>query len=478
MEEGGHLNTRAKKILRNINYTVSANFFVMGISILLNLFVPKFIGVKEYSYWQLYVFYSSYVGFFHFGWLDGIYLKIGGKDYAELDHAELGSQFWYLFIFENILSIIIIFLVLFFSNSPGKTIILVLTAFVSVIRNCNTFIIYIFQSTNRIKEYAQISRNDRYFYVFFLCIYILADGDNYIVMILLDIISRMIVTVWGFIKLKDIMFNKPLNISVIKNEIFDNIKIGSNLMISNIAGMLIIGISRLLVEFKWDVETFGKLSLTLSISNMFMTFINAVGVVVFPLLRRTNPNKLIELYKYLRNIFVPFSYSLLIFFLPVKKILEIWLPSYKESLIFMGILFPMIIYEGRMSLLITTYLKTIRKEKLIFYANILSLVFSVILSFISAILFNNLLMSVGSILLALALRCIIGELLLVKTLDISIKKKILLESIITIIFVLSNVLINDISAFVIYSISFAIYLILSAEDFFYSLKKIKKMFQS
>ncbi|OUZ17566.1 hypothetical protein A5868_002509, partial [Enterococcus sp. 12F9_DIV0723] len=30
----------------------------------------------------------------------------------------------------------------------------------------------------------------------------------------------------------------------------------------------------------------------------------------------------------------------------------------------------------------------------------------------------------------------------------------------------------------IYSISFAIYLILSAEDFFYSLKKIKKMFQS
>ncbi len=40
-----------------------------------------------------------------------------------------------------------------------------------------------------------------------------------------------------------------------------------------------------------------------------------------------------------------------------------WLPEYADSLQYMGILFPIVIYEGRMSLLINTYLKTIRKEK-------------------------------------------------------------------------------------------------------------------
>ncbi|OTO76655.1 hypothetical protein A5865_000513, partial [Enterococcus sp. 12E11_DIV0728] len=60
--------------------------------------------------------------------------------------------------------------------------------------------------------------------------------------------------------------------------------------------MLIIGSIRFFVEKRWTIETFGKLSFTLSISNMFMTFINAVGVVMFPLLRRTNQNKLPHLY--------------------------------------------------------------------------------------------------------------------------------------------------------------------------------------
>ena len=50
--------------MKNIKYAVSANFVVLGISVLLNMFVPKILGVTEYSYWQLYVFYTSYVGFF------------------------------------------------------------------------------------------------------------------------------------------------------------------------------------------------------------------------------------------------------------------------------------------------------------------------------------------------------------------------------------------------------------------------------
>ena len=32
----------------------------------------------------------------HLGWIDGIYLKIGGEEYENLDKDNLGSQFWYL----------------------------------------------------------------------------------------------------------------------------------------------------------------------------------------------------------------------------------------------------------------------------------------------------------------------------------------------------------------------------------------------
>lgn len=472
------LNIKAKKLFKNIRYIVTANFLVLGVSVLLNLFVPKFIGVKEYSYWQLYVFYSSYVGFLHFGWLDGIYLKNGGKEYDDLDSQSLGSQFWYLFLFEAILSVMIIVFAMSFSNSPYKTIILILTASVSVIINLRTFILYIFQTTNRIKEYAQLSRNDRYIYIISLCIYLLFKGENFFVLILLDILSRMIITLWGFFKIKDLLIRKIIKLRVILPEIVDNIKIGSNLMLSNIAGMLIIGISRAFIEFEWSVATFGKLSLTLSISNMFMTFINAIGVVIFPLLRRTNQNRLPNLYSDLRNIFVPLSFFCLIFFQPIKIILEFWLPSYKQSLIFMSILFPMIVYEGRMSLLITTFLKTIRQEKRILYSNIISLVFSVSFSIFTVLILNDLLLSVGVIMISLVLRCIIAEIFLENTLHLSNRDNILLELSLTIIFILSNVFFSSMNSFMIYLFFLIGYLLFIKKKLVFSIKNIVQLLRS
>ncbi len=104
-----------------------------------------------------------------------------------------------------------------------------------------------------------------------------------------------------------------LKFKSVLREIVDNINIGSKLMLSSIAGMLIIGSIRFFVEQRWTIEIFGKLSFTLSISNMFLTFINAIGIVMFPLLRRSNKEKLPWLFKTIRDLFVPITYSFLIF---------------------------------------------------------------------------------------------------------------------------------------------------------------------
>ncbi len=307
------MNTKAKSVIKNLYYTVAANFATLGISILLNLFVPKLLGVTEYSYWQLYVFYSSYVGFLHFGWIDGIYLKIGGEEYNKLDKRSLGSQFWYLTIFEFFVSIAIVVWAYFFMPNSSQSLILILTAVVSVITIVKTFILYIFQSTNRIKEYAQLSRNDRYLYVLFIAIYFALGGRDFYWLIIMDIASKLIVTLWGMSRIKDMLQVNMISLKELVPEIFDNINIGSKLMLSSIASMLILGTIRFFVQQRWSIETFGKLSFTLSISNMFLTFVNAVGIVMFPLLRRTNQQRLPELFRILRDLFVPLTYGLLIF---------------------------------------------------------------------------------------------------------------------------------------------------------------------
>lgn len=455
------MNNKAKSVIKNLYYTVAANFATLGISVLLNLFVPKLLGVTEYSYWQLYVFYSSYVGFLHFGWIDGIYLKIGGEEYDELDKKSLGSQFWYLMIFELILSGLVILGALLFMPPTNQTLILILTAIVSVITIIKTYVLYIFQSTNRIKEYAQLSRNDRYLYILFIGIYFATGGREFYWLIAMDILSKLIMTIWGISRIRDMVSKKLMPLKLLYLEILDNINIGSKLMLSNIASMLILGTIRFFVQQKWSIETFGKLSFTLSISNMFLTFVNAVGVVMFPLLRRTNQNKLPKLFVTLRNIFVPVTYGILLFYIPAKLVLGMWLPAYSDSLMYMGILFPIVIYEGRMSLLINTYLKSLRKEKTILLVNVVTLITSLVLSVFVIFVIGNLLLSVGLIIFSLALRCNLAEYFLCKTMKIKFNYRTILETVLTLLFITSNLLFNgSLVSLAMYAICYVIYLLI------------------
>lgn len=455
------MNKKAKKIFKNLSYTVTANFATLGISILLNLFVPKLLGVTEYSYWQLYVFYSSYVGFLHFGWIDGIYLKIGGENYDDLDKKSLGSQFLYLMLLELFISGIVILGVITFELQTEQSSILILTAIESIVVIGKTYVLYIFQSTNRIKEYAQLSRNDRYIYILFLGVYFFTGGRNFYWLIVIDIFSKLLMTLWGVIQIKDMVTTKVLPLKGLASDILDNINIGSKLMLSNVASMLILGTIRFFVQHKWSIETFGKLSFTLSVSNMFLTFINAVGVVMFPLLRRTNQNQLPNLFIILRSLFVPVTYILLLFFVPAIFVLKIWLPAYQDSYIYMGILFPIVIYEGRMSLLINTYLKSLRMEKTILIVNVGTLFISVLLSLFTIYIIGNLKLSVILILFCLALRCNTAEYFLCKKMKVKLRFEPIFETILTIIFVLSNLVFNNsLVSFFVYSICLFSYLIM------------------
>ena len=78
------MNSKAIEFIKNMSYSISSNLVSLIISTIVILIIPKIIGVEEYGYWQLYLFYTSYIGFLHFGWNDGIYLRYGGKEYKKL----------------------------------------------------------------------------------------------------------------------------------------------------------------------------------------------------------------------------------------------------------------------------------------------------------------------------------------------------------------------------------------------------------
>ena len=83
--------SKSVRLIRNISYSVIANLvsFLVGVTVV--LLVPQLVGVEEYGYFQLFLFFISYVGFFHFGWADGVILRYAGEHWERLNRPRFAS---------------------------------------------------------------------------------------------------------------------------------------------------------------------------------------------------------------------------------------------------------------------------------------------------------------------------------------------------------------------------------------------------
>ena len=287
-------------LIKNLSYTFVSNILSLIISAVLILVIPKLVGVETYGYYQLYLFYTSYVGVLYFGWCDGIYLRLGGKYYDDLDKPLYSMQFRLLGLIEIIIYVCIFLGSLVFINDVNKHFVIGAVCVAAVGMCLRWFITFILQPTARIKEYAIVTISEKILFVILAMLLMAVGYRDHKLILVADVISKYVSLGIGIWYCRDIVFSKAAPVRAVIPEIKENISAGIKLMVAGLSSMLIIGVVRFGVENHWDIATFGKVSLTLSLSNMVMTAINAIAVVMYPMLRRTNEGSLPKIYGIMR----------------------------------------------------------------------------------------------------------------------------------------------------------------------------------
>ncbi|MGB4407769.1 MAG: hypothetical protein WBI82_12980 [Sphaerochaeta sp.] len=432
------MNSKVAGFLHKVAYTVSANFISTIISISLGFIVPKVLGVEEYSYWQLYIFYVSYTGFFQMGWADGMYLRYGGKYYNELDLPRMHSQYWLQMCFDVFVFLGFAIFALFFSKDENTQLILILTGFNCILLHPRAILQYLLQSTGRVKEFARNKIIERVLYGVLILFFVVAGYWKYQYMLIADIVAKTVTLIAISITCRDIVFSKGIKYSIALKEAWDNISVGSKLMLANIAGMLIIGVVRFSIERTWDITTFGKVSFSLSISSYVLMFISAVSIVIFPIIKRSNQEKLPLIYDTLGGLLSSVMIAFLISYYPIKIILSLWLPNYVDAINYFSILFPICLFEARNSLLINTYLKALRKENMMFWLNGFSVCLSIMLTVITVFWLKNLTLTIVSIVVLLAFRCFISDAYLQRNMKMKYSNEVIWDIVGTMMFILGN----------------------------------------
>ncbi len=471
------MNSTIRKLLKNISFSMLSSIISMIISAVVVLLVPKQMTTAGYGYYQLYILYTGYAGFFHFGLIDGIYIRYGGAYYDQLDKKRLFSQNCFLWFYQLIIFAGICILSFSFSREE-RLFVLILSGVEMVLANTIGLLTYVLQATNRIKEGAISSTLGRVVFFILVLAVCFSGRVDFRLIILADIVGRTVALIYSAVKCKEIVFRKFSDFHFELQETAENIRVGFVLMISSIASLLIMGIVRWAIEIKWGIEVFAKASLTVSVSNLMVQFINAASLVFFPVLRRTSTQLIEKIYKLVKDVFMPLLYASMLLYFPISRLLMLWLPQYEEGLRYMALLFPICIFEGRMSLLNYTYLKTVSDIKTIFKGNFGAMIVSLVLTFVSIFIFESVTLAMFALLIAVGFRCYCADYMISGRLGIDFVRSSLEEILLLTVFITASWFVDTIASTGIYFAAFLLYFLIHKKTILSSFSGIKTVLQN
>lgn len=397
------------KFKRNLAFALLSQVIAFGVSAMSSLIVPRFIGVAQYGYLQLFLFYSTYSGFFHLGLNDGVYLINGGKTMDELPKKSINSQFYVGLVFQSIFSLLLFLYACFGEVDTNRSVVIVQTSVMIVIQNAALYIGYVFQAINETKWFSISLLISKGIFGASILLLIVFRVQSFFYYTTSFIFATALSLLYCLVKGMPILRSGVLPLrSSIQDAMF-SISVGFKLLIANLASMIILGFARWLIDAVWGIETFGQFSLSLQLVTFISTFLSQIAMVLFPSLRSVGTGEQERLYVKIKSILDVFLPVVFVGYFPLFWLASLWLPSYAQGLSILYLLLPLCVFDGKMVICSTTYFKVLRKENLLLLLNIVSAFISILLAFAALKTFATPASVMVAAVIAIILRSIMAE---------------------------------------------------------------------
>lgn len=397
------------KFKRNLAFALLSQVIAFGVSAMSSLIVPRFIGVAQYGYLQLFLFYSTYSGFFHLGLNDGVYLINGGKTMDELPKKSINSQFYVGLVFQSIFSLLLFLYACFGEVGTNRSVVIAQTSVMIVIQNAALYIGYVFQAINETKWFSISLLISKGIFGASILLLIVFRVQSFFYYTTSFIFATTLSLLYCLVKGMPILRSGVLPLrSSIQDAMF-SISVGFKLLIANLASMIILGFARWLIDAVWGIETFGQFSLSLQLVTFISTFLSQIAMVLFPSLRSVGTGEQERLYVKIKSILDVFLPVVFVGYFPLFWLASLWLPSYAQGLSILYLLLPLCVFDGKMVICSTTYFKVLRKENLLLLLNIVSAFISILLAFAALKTFATPASVMVAAVIAIILRSIMAE---------------------------------------------------------------------
>lgn len=309
---------------KNLIHVMISNIFYMIIVAGTNFVLPRFTSVETYAATKEYTLYvTTYTDIVTLGYLQGVYIRFGGKKVETISAKEIGANF-FTFVFFMLPIAIALTAYGFIEGNSVVTIFgagLIATEIVMYFQ-------LLYQATGEFKAYG-IALNASKVLVFLTYI-ILIFGFKSEIKILFVVSAPaacVMIAVYLSVKLdKRIHFLREIRLSI--SEFKRSISDGFIVMLGNFVTSFFTTIDRWFVKTLMATVNFALYSFAVSLENIVNTFMRPITVSMYNYFCKKPTAK--EVVK-IKNVTIIYSFIVVAAAYPAKWIMEHFIPNYLSS---------------------------------------------------------------------------------------------------------------------------------------------------
>lgn len=382
-----------KQLGKSLLFVAFSRFISLFSSVLVGFLLPKMFSITDYGFFRIFTLYAVYTALLHFGFVDGILLKLAGKDYHELDREEMRTYTRFFIKFELFISIIMILLGIMFVDGEYFFIIIML-AIDMVVVNITTYYQFISQAVQRFNEYSAKSLIVSFAKLIFIgslfVVYFFGIANiSYRVYLLGLCLLDFFMALWYVAIYKEITIGRATPLCTLREEICDIFKTGIVLTLAYQVSHLVLALDRQFVNILFSTEIFAIYAFAYNIVAMISTMISSISVVLLPMLKRSSIEYIVASYKKsVMTVSIVAACALLCYF-PLVPVIDWFLPAYHNSLEYVAIVLPAFLFTAVITVVMFTIAKVLNMNFTFFKDSCLVLFLGVLANTIAYICFGT-----------------------------------------------------------------------------------------
>ena len=320
------------KLSKGIVQVIFANIINLIISIGNGFLLPKFLSVESYAALKTFLLYSSYIGILHLGYIDGVYMKYGGKTINEISSENFAFEKRVLALFQSGITIPIIVLASFLGDAC------LLFAAISVLPvNMVCFFKFVYQATGEFKEYRYITNLSAVLiFVMNVIFLFFIKTDNSLYYIGMQVAVSFIIWIYYERKNRVINTGNKLSLERIWDRLNENIHLGIIIMLGNFMGVWITSIDRWFVKIFFSVAEFAYYSFAVTMLRLINVVITAFSVTLYNFFCK-NPAKE-EIFRVRKSVVIVGAGIIAVIF-PLNFVIQTYLEKYVSAVPVIRVLF-------------------------------------------------------------------------------------------------------------------------------------------